>query len=81
MTKTMKKTLFNFYLDDDVKEQAIAKLSRLSGDQPKGQLASLLRVMLKQFVMTPDEKVNPLLIDSIAAEYEFSTKCNKRSNL
>ena len=77
----MKKTLFNFYLDDDVKEQAIAKLSRLSGDQPKGQLASLLRVMLKQFVMTPDEKVNPLLIDSIAAEYEFSTKCNKRSNL
>lgn len=77
----MSKNLFNFYLDDDVKSKAIEKLIRLNGDKSKGQLAALIRVLLRQFVATPDDKVNPLLIDSIAAEYEFSTKLNKRSRL
>ena len=84
MTKevmTMSKSLFNFYLDDITKKQAIAKLNRLVGEQNKGQLAALIRVLLKQFVATPDEKVNKLLIEAIAAEYEYSTKLNKRSNL
>lgn len=76
-----RKNLFNFYLDDDVKQQATLKLIRLSGDKPKGQLAALIRVLLRQFIATPDEKVNPLLIEAIAAEYEFSTRLNKRSNL
>lgn len=75
------KTLFNFYLDDDVKIKAQAKISRLIGDQPKGQLSALIRVLLKQFVATPDEKTNPLLMEAIAAEYEYSAKCNKRSRL
>lgn len=78
---TMSKSLFNFYLDDITKKQAIAKLNRLVGEQNKGQLAALIRVLLKQFVATPDEKVNKLLIEAIAAEYEYSTKLNKRSNL
>lgn len=76
-----KKHLFNFYLDDDVKKEAQEKLVRLRDDQPKGQLAALIRVLLKQFVMTPDEKVNPLLIEAIAAEYEYSQTLNKRSRL
>ena len=76
-----RKSLFNFYLDDEVKVQAQNKLIRLTSDQPKGQLASLIRILLKQFVATPDEKVNKLLIEAIAAEYEYSTKLNKRSNL
>ena len=76
-----KKHLFNFYLDDDVKKEAQEKLVRLRNDQPKGQLAALIRVLLKQFVMTPDEKVNPLLIEAIAAEYEYSQTLNKRSRL
>lgn len=76
-----RKNLFNFYLDDDVKNQAIQKLIRLSGDKPKGQLAALLRVLLRQFIATPDDKVNPLLIEAIAAEYEYSQSLNKRSNL
>ncbi len=75
------KTLFNFYLDDDVKQEAIEKLVRLSGDKPKGQLASLIRVLLRQFIATPDEKVNKLLIEAVAAEYEYSAKLNKRSRL
>ena len=77
----MSKSLFNFYLDDITKKQAIAKLNRLVGEQNKGHFAALIRVLLKQFVATPDEKVNKLLIEAIAAEYEYSTKLNKRSNL
>lgn len=73
------KNLFNFYLDDDVKHQAQAKLQELCGDRSKGQLAALIRVLLKQFVAT--KNVNPLLIDAIAAEYEYSEKKNKRSRL
>lgn len=75
------KTLFNFYLDEQDKEMATLKLIRLSGDKPKGQLAALIRVLIKQFIATPDEKVNPLLIQAIAAEYEYSAKLNKRSSL
>lgn len=75
------KNLFNFYLDDDVKQAAVEKLVRLSGDKPKGQLAALIRVLLRQFIATPDEKVNKLLIEAVAAEYEYSAKLNKRSRL
>lgn len=77
----MKKDLFNFYLDKDTKEKAQLKLIRLTGDKPKGQLAALLRILLKQFVATPDEKINPLLIEAISAEYEYSQVLNKRSRL
>ena len=77
----MSKSLFNFYLDDDLKKAAMNKLEKLNGQQSKGQLASLIRVQLKQFVATPDEKVNPLLIQAIEAEYEYSTKLNKRSKM
>ena len=77
----MKKTLFNFYLDDETKDKAQAKITRLIGDQPKGQLAALIRVLLRQFIATPDERTNPLLLEAIAAEYEYTTKCNKRSRL
>lgn len=77
----MNKSLFNFYLDNDTKKKANEKLNRLVGEQNKGQLAALIRVLLKQFVATPDEKVNKLLIEAIAAEYEYSTKLNKRSVL
>lgn len=77
----MRKHIFNFYLDDDVKIQANAKLDKLLGEQSKGQLAALIRVLLKQFVMTPDDKINPLLLEAIFAEYEYSQKLNKRSRL
>lgn len=76
-----KKRLFNFYLDNDLRDEASSKINRLAGDQPKGQLAALIRVLLRQFVATPDDKINPLLIDAVAAEYEFSAKLNKRSKL
>lgn len=75
------KTLFNFYLDDDLKAKVQSKITRLIGDQPKGQIAALIRVLLQQFAATPDNRVNPLLLEAITAEYEYSTKKNKRSRL
>lgn len=77
----MAKSLFNFYLEDDLKREVQSKITRLAGDQPKGQVAALIRVLLRQFVATPDSKTNPLLIEALAAEYEYSTKLNKRSRL
>ena len=75
----MAKRLFNFYLDDELRDAANSKIVSLTGDQPKGQLAALIRVLLKQFVMTTN--VNPLLVQAIAAEYEYSQSLNKRSKL
>ena len=75
------KSLFNFYLDDELKMQVTNKLVRLCKEKPKGQIAALIRAMLNQFVNTPDEKVNPLLIEAINAEYEYTSKLNKRSHL
>ena len=77
----MSKSLFNFYLDDDLKELVQQKLTRLTGDTPKGQLASLIRVLLKQFNATPDDKVSKVLLEAISAEYTFSQTLNKRSKL
>lgn len=75
------KSLFNFYLDNDEKEAAMKKLTKLTGDKPKGQLAAFLRVQIKSFLATPDDKINPTLIKAINAEYEYSQKLNKRSKL
>ena len=75
------KQLFNFYLEDCDRRNATEKLNRLLGEQAKGQLASLLRVMLKQFLYTPDDKVSKDLLEAISAEYTYSTIKNKRSKL
>lgn len=73
------KRLFNFYLDDDIREKAYEKLERLVGEKPKGTLAALIRVQLLQFLATPDDKIDPLFVQAIDAEYEYSAKLNKRS--
>lgn len=75
------KTLFNFYIDEDVKLQATNKITRLKGSENKGQLASLIRVLLKQFVSIPDEQTDKNLIKAIELEYQLTTKGNKRSKM
>lgn len=75
------KSLFNFYLDDQDKEKAQQKLVRLCGEQSKGMLAAFYRVVTKMFLATPDEKVEKLFVESLAAEWEFTQKQNKRSRL
>lgn len=75
----MKMNLFNFYLDDELKQQCINKLSKEIGETNKGTLAALIRVLLYQFAHT--DKVNPLLLDAVKENYTLTTKKNKRSNL
>ena len=78
----MAKSLFNFYLDDIDKTLAEEKLESLFGQQSKGQLAALLRVLLKDFIATPDivlHKNN--LASKINEEFVYSQKKNKRSKL
>lgn len=73
------KVLFNFYIDPAMKVELQEKLDLLLGEKPKGAIASLIRVQLKQFLATPNEKVNPALLSAIDAEYEYTARLNKRS--
>lgn len=73
--------LFNFYIDLDLKAKVEQKIIRLNGKRNKGQLSALIRILLKQFAMTPDDKVNPLLIEALDAEYTYTQQKNKRSKL
>lgn len=75
------KRLTNFYIEEEDKAKAEAKLERLCGKQTKGQFSAFLRIAVKQFINTPDETVNPLLIKAIEAEYIYSQTLNKRSKM
>lgn len=77
----MKKSLFNFYLDDTDKQLATQKLERLMGDTTKGKLAAFLRVQIKLFIRTPDDNITQTFLDAIDSEYELSVTKNKRSRL
>ena len=75
------KILTNFYIEESDKQECINKLNRLKGVENKGQFASLLRVLIKQFISTPDDKVNPVLLEALEAEYTYSQTLNKRSKM
>ena len=75
------KILTNFYIEENDKIVATEKIERLCGKQSKGQFASLMRVMVKQFIATPDDKINPLLLEAIKTEYVYSQSLNKRSKM
>ena len=76
-----KMNLFNFYVDDDDKAKAIAKLDRLCGNSTKGKLAAFLRIQIKKFNATPDEKITKELLEAVDAEYVMCKNRNKRSAL
>lgn len=76
-----KMNLFNFYLDDEDKAKAIAKLDRLCGNTTKGKLAAFLRVQIKKFNLTPDDKVSKDLLEAVETEYVMCKDKNKRSSL
>ena len=75
------KILTNFYIEESDKQECINKLNRLKGVENKGQFASLLRVLIKQFIATPDDKINPTLLAAVEAEYTYSQTLNKRSKM
>ena len=74
-----KKILYNFYIEPSVKKALTDKLEDLIGEKPKGTLAALIRVQLKQFLMTPNSQIKSELLEAIDAEYEYTAKLNKRS--
>ena len=76
-----KMNLFNFYLDDEDKAKAVDKLDRLCGNTSKGKLAAFLRIQIKKFNLTPDEKITRELIEAIYAEYAMCKNRNKRSSM
>ncbi len=76
-----KMSLFNFYITDELKDDIQDKLAELLGEKSKGQMAALIRVLLKQFAATPNNKINPLVVAAIDAEYTYSKIKNKRSAL
>ena len=75
------KRLTNFYIEEYDKMLAEKKLDRLLGSKTKGQFSALLRILIKQFNATPDDKVNPLLLQAIDAEYVQCQTLNKRSKM
>ena len=75
------KILKNFYIEENDLKQTEEKLNRLCGQKTKGQFSALLRILVKQFLATPDEKVNPLLLQAIDAEYIYSQTLNKRRKM
>lgn len=76
-----KMNLFNFYVDDDDKAKAIAKLDRLCGNSTKGKLAAFLRIQIKKFNATSDDKITKELLEAVDAEYVMCKNRNKRSAL
>lgn len=73
------KKLFNFYLEDEIKEKVTTKLTKEIGKTEKGALASLIRVMLYDYLAT--EEVNPSLIKRVMDEYIYTQTKNKRSKM
>ena len=76
-----KMNLFNFYLDDEDKAKAVDNLDRLCGNTSKCKLAAFLRIQIKKFNLTPDEKITRELIEAIDAEYVMCKNRNKRSSM
>ena len=74
----MSKSLFNFYLDDEVKKQANDKLNNMFGEQSKGMLAAYLRVSVNKLI---NEEIDAQLAIDIFNEFEYSKIKNKRSRL
>ena len=74
----MAKSLFNLYLDDNIKQRAMAKLTRLNGETTKGQLASFIRVKINEFVQTPDEEVDKKLLLNVLEELQ---ECNRKGRI
>lgn len=68
-------TVFNFYIDENTQKQVQEKLGELLPGHKKGLTASLIRVLLKQFVGTIPSKE---LLEAIDADYQYQASKNKR---
>lgn len=73
-----KMSLYNFYIDKDLKLSAQEKLIKELGKTEKGALSALIRVLIREYVDSPTDS---RLVSKIAKEYINSATRNKRSRL
>ncbi len=77
-----KMSLFTLYIDENTKLAVQQRLSMLVPDANKGTMASLIRVLLRDFVSLPfDDSLLDSYKEAIEEEYLYTTKKNKRSKL
>lgn len=67
--------LFNFYVERKTKEAVQNKMAELLPGHKKGLTASLLRILLIQFLHTEPSKE---LLEAIEADYQYYASKNKR---
>lgn len=67
--------VFNFYIDTELKEKAQQKINELLPGHPKGLTASLIRILLLQFVHNEPSKE---LLSAVEADYQYYASKNKR---
>ena len=74
--ETIKMTeLFNFYVEKETKEAAQNKIAEFLPGHKKGLTASLLRILLIQFLNTEPSQD---LINAVEADYQYYASKNKR---
>lgn len=77
-----KMSSFTLYIDENTKLAVQQRLSMLVPDANKGTMASLIRVLLRDFVSLPfDDSLFDSYKEAIEEEYLYTTKKNKRSKL
>ena len=77
-----KMSSFTLYIDNNTKLAVQQRLSMLVPDANKGTMASLIRVLLRDFVSLPfDDSLLDSYKEAIEEEYLYTTKKNKRSKL
>lgn len=77
-----KMSSFTLYIDENTKLAVQQRLSMLVPDANKGTMASLIRVLLRDFVSLPfDDSLLDSYKEAIEEEYLYTTKKNKRSKL
>ena len=67
--------LFNFYVEKEIKEAAQNKITELLPGHKKGLTASLLRILLIQFL---NSEPSQDLINAVEADYQYYAGKNKR---
>ena len=67
--------LFNFYVEKETKEAAQNKIAELLPGHKKGLTASLIRILLVQFV---NSQPSQELIKAVEADYQYYASKNKR---
>lgn len=73
--------IFNLYIDDDTKLDALLKLKENNLDTDKGSLSALIRTLLRFYASNEFDAIKTKLHRQVREEYLYTTGKNKRSSL